>query len=193
MESRLYVGNLSDDVSAEALRRRFAEFGNVADVHLATDRQSGRLRGHAFVTMETAAEAHHAMTQLNGAMFEDRRLRVNMAGDRDPAQAKATAALAKITSQFRERRNIAYELDCSGVALAIKMFPEDAREETWRIEASVKQEENPDAIVVSASAPTRSAALEEVARSWSQNERVSGKLAFDWSAIKQALASVGAV
>lgn len=192
MERRLYVGNLSDDVSVEALRQRFAEFGHVSDVHLATDRHSGRLRGHAFVTMGTAAEAHTAMTELNGTLFDERRLRVNMAGERGPSQGK-TVDSARITSQFRERLNIVYELDCEGVALAIKMFPEDAREQAWRVEASVRRAAGADGIVVTASAPTRSAALEEISLSWKENERVAGIFALDWAAIKQALTAVRAV
>ena len=42
MENRLYVGNLSDDVSASALKSLFAGLGEVSEVHLATDRGSGR-------------------------------------------------------------------------------------------------------------------------------------------------------
>lgn len=185
MESRLYVGNLSDDVSAESLRSRFAEYGPVADVHLATDRSSGRLRGHAFVTMENAADAQTAMAQLNGSLFDDRRLRVNIAGEeRDRARSKAPER-ARITSQFRERLNMSYELDCGGVSLTIKMFPEDAREESWRVEASTKV----DGAVTAASGRTRAIALEELARS----SQASGLLGLDWAAIIEALAAVRAI
>lgn len=189
MESRLYVGNLSDEVSVGALRRRFAAFGHVSDVHLATDRQSGRLRGHAFVTMGTPAEARTAMTELNGTVFDERRLLVNMAGERGPSPAKP-ADSARITLQYRERVNVVYELDCAGVALTIKMFPEDAREQSWRVEASLGAA---NAIVVTASAHTRSVALDEIARSWKERERAAGIWVLDWAAIRQALAAVRAV
>ncbi|MDF2691910.1 MAG: RNA-binding protein [Labilithrix sp.] len=191
MENRLYVGNLSDDVSSEALRRRFAEYGVVTDVHLATDRSSGRLRGHAFVTMDSAAAAQSAMKSLDGAVLEDRRLRVNLAGedrDRDRSRAKA-AARTHITSQFRERTNMVYELDCTGMALIIRMFPEDTHEKGWRLEASTRGFEG---MVVSASAGTRGAALEELAREW-QNSAGTRVLLLDWVAITDALSAVRAI
>lgn len=93
MNNRLYVGNLSYDITSEVLRSCFSECGEVADMHIATDRETGRARGFAFVTMKTEAEATNAMSQLNNAMLEGRPLRVNIAeprpergggGDRNP-------------------------------------------------------------------------------------------------------------
>jgi hypothetical protein len=189
MENRLYVGNLSDDVSAESLRRRFAQFGEVSDVHLAMDRTSGRMRGHAFVTMAKPADARNAREKLDGALFEDRPLRVNIAGeDGDRSRSKAEPR-ARITSQFRERLNMVYELDCSGIALVVRMFPEDAKEQAWRLEASVRS--RPD-LTASASAPTRRGALEDLAGSW-QSSATTRVSALDWDAITEALASVRAI
>jgi len=82
MSNRLYVGNLSYDVTKDALHACFAEYGNVAETHIVTDRETGRARGFAFVTMTTVAEATHAIAQLNNAMFEGRPLRVNVAEER---------------------------------------------------------------------------------------------------------------
>jgi RNA recognition motif-containing protein len=86
MNNRLYVGNLSYDVTTEALRACFAECGSVTDTHVMTDRETGRARGFAFVTMNTDAEANHAVAQLNGAMYEGRPLRVSIAEARAPQQ-----------------------------------------------------------------------------------------------------------
>ena len=82
MQNRLYVGNLSYDATTEALRACFAECGEVKETHVVTDRETGRARGFAFVTMATEAEAAHAIAQLNNAMFEGRPLRVNAAEER---------------------------------------------------------------------------------------------------------------
>lgn len=76
------MGNLSYDVTTEALRACFAECGQVEDTHVVKDRETGRARGFAFVTMTTDAEAQHAISQLNGAMFEGRALRINVAEQR---------------------------------------------------------------------------------------------------------------
>lgn len=82
MQNRLYVGNLSYDVTTEALRACFAEYGEVTETHVVTDRETGRARGFAFVTMATDADAAHAIARLNNAVFEGRPLRVNVAEDR---------------------------------------------------------------------------------------------------------------
>jgi RNA recognition motif-containing protein len=79
MNNRLYVGNLSYDVTKDALRECFSACGNVTDTHVVMDRETGRARGFGFVTMGTDAEASKAVEQLNGAMFEGRALRVNVA------------------------------------------------------------------------------------------------------------------
>jgi RNA recognition motif-containing protein len=82
MNNRLYVGNLSYDTTGDSLRACFAEFGEVTDSHIVTDRETGRARGFAFVTMATAADATKAVAGLNGAMLDGRALRVNVAEER---------------------------------------------------------------------------------------------------------------
>jgi len=84
MSNRLYVGNLSYDSTSESLRAAFASFGEVADVHVVTDRDSGRSRGFAFVTMGSPQEAADAIAQMNGALLDGRALRVNEAEERSP-------------------------------------------------------------------------------------------------------------
>ncbi len=190
-ETRLYVGNLPDDVSAEELRRRFAEYGVVKNVELPTDRASGRLRGHGFVTMENAAEAQVAMSKLNGAMLDEKRLRVNIAGERDHSRVEAPVT-ARITSQFRERTNMVYELDCVGTRLTIKMFPEDANGEAWRLYAFVKDAAD-EPVGIEATSSTRASALAELARGWQEAEAPTSMFKLDWPAITQALATVRAI
>jgi RNA recognition motif-containing protein len=82
MSTRLYVGNLSFQSSNESLRSAFAQVGEVTDVHLVTDRDSGQSRGFAFVTMGSPAEASNAISQMNGALLDGRPLRVNVAEER---------------------------------------------------------------------------------------------------------------
>lgn len=84
MGKRLYVGNLSFQATSDSVRACFAEMGEVTDVHLVTDRETGRSRGFAFVTMATDNEAAKATSQLNGVMLEGRPLRVNEAEERQP-------------------------------------------------------------------------------------------------------------
>src|SRR5262245_39029948 len=82
MNTRLYVGNLSFNTTADGVRTAFMEFGNVSDVHLVTDRETGRSRGFAFVTMGTAEEAAKAIQGMDGRTLDGRPLRVNEAEQR---------------------------------------------------------------------------------------------------------------
>ncbi len=82
--SRLYVGNLSFHAQSDAIRDAFAQHGTVTDVHLVTDRETGRSRGFGFVTMSTTAEAESAIAAMNGVMLDGRPLKVNEAQERTP-------------------------------------------------------------------------------------------------------------
>jgi RNA recognition motif-containing protein len=79
MNSKLYVGNLSFKTTEDALRSAFEQFGAVTDVFVATDRETGRPRGFAFVTMGTADEAKVAAEKMNGTDLDGRALTVNEA------------------------------------------------------------------------------------------------------------------
>lgn len=82
MGNRLYVGNLSYQASSDSLREAFSAYGEVNDVHVVTDRDSGQSRGFGFVTMGSEQEARKAMTGMDGAMLDGRALRVNEAEER---------------------------------------------------------------------------------------------------------------
>jgi cold-inducible RNA-binding protein len=82
MNTRLYVGNLSFNATADSVRAAFQEFGTVSDVHLVSDRETGRSRGFAFVTMGTSEEAAKAMQAMDGQNLDGRPLRVNEAEQR---------------------------------------------------------------------------------------------------------------
>ena len=82
MGTRLYVGNLAFSATSETVREAFSAFGSVQDVHVVTDRESGRSRGFAFVTMGSETESQNAIRGMNGASLDGRALRVNEAEDR---------------------------------------------------------------------------------------------------------------
>ena len=75
----VYVGNLSYEVTQEDLNAVFAEYGSVKRVQLPTDRETGRMRGFAFVEMDTDAEEASAIDALDGAEWMGRNLKVNKA------------------------------------------------------------------------------------------------------------------
>ena len=82
MNTRLYVGNLSFNTTADGVRAAFQQFGTVSDVHLVSDRETGRSRGFAFVTMGTTEEAAKAIEGMDGKQLDGRPLRVNEAEQR---------------------------------------------------------------------------------------------------------------
>jgi RNA recognition motif-containing protein len=75
----IYVGNLSYEVTQEDLNGVFAEYGSVKRVQLPTDRETGRVRGFAFVEMGTETEEMSAIDALDGAEWMGRDLKVNKA------------------------------------------------------------------------------------------------------------------
>jgi cold-inducible RNA-binding protein len=83
MEPKLYVGNMSYDTTEEQLRTMFAEAGTVQAVDIIKDRDTGRLKGFAFVTMASQAEAEKAISLFNEKMVNNRALTVNIAKPRE--------------------------------------------------------------------------------------------------------------
>lgn len=79
MNTRIYVGNLAFHTTEEALQSAFGQFGEVAELKLMLDRESGRSRGFAFVTMGTAEAAQKAIGQMHGSLLDGRPLRVSEA------------------------------------------------------------------------------------------------------------------
>ena len=78
----LFVGNLDSEVKPEEIRRLFEAYGQVVQVHIIVDRDTGLPRGFAFVEMANDAEAEKAIQALNGSMLSDRTLEVNYARPR---------------------------------------------------------------------------------------------------------------
>lgn len=83
MNTKMYVGNLPFSITEVAVRQLFADFGTVTDVHLPVDRDSGRPRGFAFVTMDSVESMNQAIQALNGKPFEGRNLALNEARPRE--------------------------------------------------------------------------------------------------------------
>jgi cold-inducible RNA-binding protein len=83
MNSKLFVGNLSYDVTENDLQDLFAQHGAVTDVNLMLDRASGRSRGFAFVTMDSKESADAAVQALNGKNWEGRNISVSEARPRE--------------------------------------------------------------------------------------------------------------
>ncbi len=80
---KLYVGNLSFNMSTQDLEELFAEVGTVESANIIEDRDTGRSRGFGFVEMSSAEEVKTAIEQLNGKEIDGRSLTVNEARPRE--------------------------------------------------------------------------------------------------------------
>jgi RNA recognition motif-containing protein len=81
-ELRIYVGNFGFDTSEQEIRDAFEAYGQVQEVSLIQDRDTGRPKGFGFVEMPTSAEAQAAIEALNGKEFTGRAITVNEARPR---------------------------------------------------------------------------------------------------------------
>ena len=79
---KLYVGNMSFNTTEDSLTSLFSQYGEVQEVAVITDRETGRPRGFGFVTMDDNG-AKEAIEALNGQEFEGRALTVNEARPRE--------------------------------------------------------------------------------------------------------------
>jgi cold-inducible RNA-binding protein len=84
---KLYVGNLSYNVSSSDLQQLFSQYGDVQSAQVITDRETGRGKGFGFVEMGSESEANAAITGLNESEHDGRRLTVNEA---KPREARTT-------------------------------------------------------------------------------------------------------
>lgn len=79
MDNKLFVGNLSWGTTEESLKEFFSKAGEVVEAKIIIDRQSGKSKGFAFVTMADAAGAQKAIAELNNQDLDGRPVRVSEA------------------------------------------------------------------------------------------------------------------
>ncbi|GAB4347826.1 MAG: RNA-binding protein [Immundisolibacter sp.] len=80
-QNKLYVGNFPYSATEDDLRALFEQYGQISDLAMIMDRDTGRPKGFAFITFATAKAAESALEQ-NGRDLNGRPLRVNMAMER---------------------------------------------------------------------------------------------------------------
>ena len=99
MGTRLYVGNLSYNVTEPELRDAFAEGGrNVVEVKIVMDRDTGRPRGFAFVEMGSDDEANAAISSLTGREIQGRAINVSEARARAPRAGGGGGSAAAVAA-----------------------------------------------------------------------------------------------
>ncbi|MGA7934884.1 MAG: RNA-binding protein [Kovacikia sp.] len=82
----IYVGNLSYQATEDDLKEVFGEYGTVKRVALPSDRETGRMRGFAFVELAEDTQEDAAIAELDGAEWMGRQLKVNKAKPREESR-----------------------------------------------------------------------------------------------------------
>ena len=82
MPKKLFIGGLSWGTTEEGLQQAFAQFGEIAEAKVVTDRDTGRSRGFGFVTFANPDDADRALQEMNGTELDGRSIRVDHAEDR---------------------------------------------------------------------------------------------------------------
>jgi RNA recognition motif-containing protein len=82
MSQKLFVGGLSWGTGREELEQAFAQFGELLEVTVVTDRETGRSRGFGFVSFANEEDAERAIQEMNGTNLDGRTIRVDKAQER---------------------------------------------------------------------------------------------------------------
>ncbi len=101
METKLYIGNMPYDTTEDELRTMFSEAGTVGTVDIIKDRDTGRPKGFAFITMNSQVEAEKAISMFNEKNMNDRALTVNIAR---PREERPTGGGSRFSSGTNHRR-----------------------------------------------------------------------------------------
>jgi len=91
---RIYIGNLSYNVTEAEITSEFGIYGNVESVAIPSDKMNGRPKGFAFVEMPSRTEASAAIAGLNGKMLNERTLTVNEARPRDDNRSRGYGSMS---------------------------------------------------------------------------------------------------
>ncbi len=81
MGKKIFVGGLKWEINTDVLRREFEQFGEIAEVSVVTDRETGRSRGFGFVTYVEEESAKQAVQEMNGKDLMGRTVKVDFAQD----------------------------------------------------------------------------------------------------------------
>ena len=82
METKLYVGNMSDETTEQDLQTMFSEAGSVGSVDVIMDRKTKKSKGFGFITMSSQAEAEKAIGMFNEKDVNAHKIIVNIARQR---------------------------------------------------------------------------------------------------------------
>ena len=126
MGNRLFVGNLSFNTSRESVEQAFAAIGEVKEIAMPTDRETGQPRGFAFVTMGTSEAAAAAIQQLHGSVLDGRTIKVDEAQERPQLMPRPTRYVPQMVALVEKliRKGHAYVASDGVVYFDVRSCPD---------------------------------------------------------------------
>lgn len=100
-KNKLYVGNLPWSVNDQSLKELFAQYGDITEAIVITDRYTGRSKGFGFVTFANEADAGKAVAEMANKDIEGRKLVVNVAR---PREERGSSGQGGFRKDFNKRR-----------------------------------------------------------------------------------------
>ncbi|MBF0441344.1 MAG: RNA-binding protein [Oligoflexales bacterium] len=82
MSNKVFVGGLSWGTTEDSLRKAFEKFGDIEEVKIITDRDTGRSRGFGFITFVQAQVVNDAVSGMDGTELDGRNIKVSIAQDK---------------------------------------------------------------------------------------------------------------
>lgn len=83
MSKKVFVGGLSWDTNEQGLEQAFERFGEITEVKVITDRETGKSRGFGFITFAQNEAANQAIDEMDGAEIDSRTIKVNEAQEKE--------------------------------------------------------------------------------------------------------------
>lgn len=81
-QRKIYIGNLSYNTTEDSVRDAFNSFGEIEDLILIKDRDTGRLKGFGFITFDSSEAADKAEAEMNGCQLDGRAIKVSIAQEK---------------------------------------------------------------------------------------------------------------
>lgn len=107
-QSKIYVGNLPFSTSSDELQELFEAYGKITQLNVIKDHATGRSKGFAFLTFETATSAENAVNGMNGKNLGDRALKVSIARENQGTGAGGMGRPPRTGSGYGDRSGGGY-------------------------------------------------------------------------------------